>query len=168
MLVHRHIARMLLCALLVFPLALHAQEEDEHARLPLPRFASLKSDETNVRAGPGLRYSISWVYKKAALPVEIVQEFNVWREIRDADGSTGWVHKNMLSGRRMMVITKATRALHEDPDLDSRVLLKAEPGVTGKLLSCKREWCRVQIDSRKGWLKKTTFFGALPGEEFKE
>ena len=32
--------------------------------LPLPRFAALRSDEVNLRAGPGTGYPIDWVYKR--------------------------------------------------------------------------------------------------------
>ena len=35
--------------------------------LPLPRFASLKSDQVNLRAGPGTRYPIQWVYNRREL-----------------------------------------------------------------------------------------------------
>ena len=39
--------------------------------LPLPRFASLRSDEANVRSGPGTRYPIEWVFRRKGMPVEI-------------------------------------------------------------------------------------------------
>ena len=51
--------------------------------LPLPRFVSLKSDRINVRAGPGQDHTISWIFSKAGLPVEIVAEYENWRRIRD-------------------------------------------------------------------------------------
>jgi SH3-like domain-containing protein len=41
--------------------------------LPLPRFAALRSDQVNLRAGPGDRYPIEWVFTRKELPVEIVQ-----------------------------------------------------------------------------------------------
>ena len=59
--------------------------------LPIPRFASLKSDEVNVRTGPGSRYPIDWVFKRKGMPVEIVAEFENWRKIRDWQGAGGWV-----------------------------------------------------------------------------
>src|SRR4026209_512491 len=68
--------------------------------LPLPRFASLRSDEVNVRTGPGPRYPIDWVFKRKAMPVEIVAEYENWRKIRDWQGASGWVHQSLLSGQR--------------------------------------------------------------------
>ena len=42
-------------------------QDQEH--LPLPRFASLDSNEINLRAGPGTDYPILWVYQRKGLPV---------------------------------------------------------------------------------------------------
>ncbi|MCP5118245.1 MAG: hypothetical protein GY953_46110, partial [bacterium] len=59
--------------------------------LPVPRFVSLKSSRVNVRVGPGESYGIAWVFVKPGLPIEVVQEYDNWRRIRDADGAMGWV-----------------------------------------------------------------------------
>ncbi len=141
-------------------------DESTGKALPLPRFVSLKSDEINVRVGPGTRYSISWVFRKEDYPVEIIQEFDQWREIRDHEGSIGWVHKNMLQGKRHVVVTGDVRTLRRIPDVTSPPVIRAEPGVIGQLIECKKDWCRLQIDSRKGWLPKTQIWGVYPKEEF--
>ena len=54
------------------------------------RFVSLRSDEVNVRVGPGVRYPVKWVFRQKAIPVEIVQEYDTWRKIRDWEGAEGW------------------------------------------------------------------------------
>lgn len=72
--------------------------------LPLPRFAALRADEVNLRAGPGQRYPIQWVYHRRGLPVMIEREFDVWRLIEDTDGVKGWVHQATLVGSRDFVI----------------------------------------------------------------
>src|SRR5476649_1199442 len=48
--------------------------------LPIPRFASLRSDEVNVRTGPGTRYPVDWVFKRKGMPIEIVAEYENWRD----------------------------------------------------------------------------------------
>ncbi|PYD75371.1 SH3 domain-containing protein [Novacetimonas pomaceti] len=72
--------------------------------LPLPRFAAFRADEVNLRAGPGQRYPIEWVYHRRGLPVKIEREFDVWRLVEDADGQKGWVHQATLVGTRTFVI----------------------------------------------------------------
>ena len=42
--------------------------------LPLPRFVSLRASEVNLRAGPGIRYPIQWVYQRRNMPVEVIEE----------------------------------------------------------------------------------------------
>ena len=51
--------------------------------LPVPRFASLRSDKINLRAGPGLEFPVQWVYQRKHMPVEVIGEYDVWRKIRD-------------------------------------------------------------------------------------
>jgi SH3-like domain-containing protein len=80
--------------------AVAAGDQSEGSGLPLPRFASLKSDHVNVRGGPNKDHDVAWVYTRPALPVEITAEFENWRKIRDRDGSEGWVYHTLLSGRR--------------------------------------------------------------------
>src|SRR5262249_34893678 len=67
-------------------------------KLPVPRFVSLKADEVNARVGPGSDYAIAWVFRRAGLPVEIVAEFENWRQVRDSGGGTGWVASSLVSG----------------------------------------------------------------------
>src|SRR4029453_6158013 len=76
----------------------------EPAGLQVPRFVSLKSDRVNLRQGPGTEYPTAWVFRRAGLPVEVDKEFESWRQVRDAEGTTGWVLGTMLSGRRTAVI----------------------------------------------------------------
>jgi SH3-like domain-containing protein len=134
--------------------------------LPLPRFAALRSDDVNMRAGPGTRYPIDWVYKRRDLPVEIEREFEVWRLVRDPDGTKGWVHQATLTGRRTLIVTGATRSLRKTPDAQAPVVAELKPGVLGRIRSCEAgsDWCQVQIGDYRGFLKRSDFWGTQPGE----
>jgi SH3-like domain-containing protein len=132
--------------------------------LPLPRFVSLNDDRVNVRFGPGKQYPINWVFARHELPVEIVQEFDTWRKIRDHEGDEGWIHSSLLSSRRTIMIIDGTRQMRRTPNLDARVVLRVEEGVLGRLFDCEEDWCRVQIEGRRGWLQRSDFWGTMPGE----
>ncbi len=135
--------------------------------LPVPRFVSLKSDEVNVRTGPGTRYPIQWVYQRDGLPVEIVEEFDLWRKIRDMDGGTGWVHKSMLSGaRRAFIYGKEPQIVRANPQSEARAIIKAESMVIVDMLECEVSWCRVQLSGRKGWVQKQSLWGVYKDEIF--
>lgn len=134
--------------------------------LPLPRFAALRSDDVNLRAGPGTRYPIDWVYKRRNLPVEIEREFDVWRLVVVPDGTKGWVHQATLTGHRSVVVTGADRTLRSEPRDDSEPVAILKPGVVAHLRSCQADsaWCQVQVGDYRGWLKRDESWGTLPGE----
>ena len=134
--------------------------------LPLPRFVSLRSSQVNLRSGPGIRYPVEWVYLKRALPVEIIAEFDNWRLTRDWEGTEGWVHQSMLSGRRMIRVTGVERDLRRSPSENSVLVARVEAGVIGRLIQCPQDsmFCRVEINGYQGWLKRGEFWGVYPGE----
>ena len=132
--------------------------------LPMPRFVSLGADRVHLRFGPGREYPISWVLARKGLPVEIIAEFDTWRKVRLHDDDEGWIHASLLSSRRTIMVTEAVRELRRTPDDDARVVLRAEPGVIGELVDCEQAWCRVDIQGRRGWLRRDAFWGTLPGE----
>jgi SH3-like domain-containing protein len=134
--------------------------------LPLPRFAALRSDEVNLRAGPGTRYPIEWIYKRRELPVEIQREFEVWRLVQDPDGTKGWVHQATLTGRRSFIITGTDATLRRDAQDSASTVAILKPGVIGHIRSCAAasDWCQVQAGDYRGYLKRGQFWGTLQGE----
>jgi SH3-like domain-containing protein len=134
--------------------------------LPLPRFVSLRSDEVNLRTGPGQRYPIDWTYTRKDLPVEIIAEFEAWRKIRDWQGTEGWVHQGMLSGRRTMIVMGTSRPLHSSDSDESDQIALVEAGVFGKLLHCPRnkDFCKVAIGTVEGWMRREQIWGIYRSE----
>ncbi len=132
--------------------------------LPLPRFVSLRAGEVNLRTGPGVRYPIDWVYRRRHLPVEVIDEFDTWRRIRDWQGTVGWVHQSMLQGRRTILIVGERRLMRRDPRDDAPGLAYVEPGALGTLGTCGGDWCEVEIEGFIGWLRRSEFFGVYDDE----
>ncbi|MFO1152399.1 MAG: SH3 domain-containing protein [Rhodospirillales bacterium] len=143
-----------------------AHAAPEPSGLPLPRFVTLRSDDANMRTGPGEQYPIKWTYQRAGLPVEIVAEYHTWRRVRDWQGTEGWMHAAMLSGHRSFIVVGETRTMRASADASSRVVAQVEPKVTGLLDECPAggAWCRVKVEGLKGWLKRTDIWGVYPGE----
>ena len=110
--------------------------------LPLPRFASLKTDEVNLRTGPGTRYPIDWVYKRRDLPVQIEREFEVWRLIADSEGVKGWVHQATLTGRRSFVLTSGEHVMRAD---GSDTAAAPRTPTPPRPLTSRSSWCRSAI-----------------------
>jgi SH3-like domain-containing protein len=173
-------ALLLLVLLAVAALAAGLARAAEGASgLPLPRFATTRSSPINVRVGPGTRYDVAWVYVKPGTPVEIVQEFDTWRKIRDFDGSVGWVHQNLLSGKRAGLAApwdedgKTALFSGRDPDGGVRAWLGSKFRVDIK--SCDGQWCAVSATAQpepgrtasySGYLPQAKLWGVYQDEEF--
>jgi len=133
--------------------------------LPLPRFVTLRAAEVNLRTGPGARYPIDWVYRRRGLPVEIIDEFDTWRRIRDWQGTEGWVHQSMVQGQRGVLITGQRHTLRRRPEAAAPGVALVDAGVVGVLERCQANWCEVTAGSFTGWLERQAFYGLYPGEE---
>lgn len=132
---------------------------------PLPRFASLKSNEVNERVGPGADYPVEWIYVRAGLPVEIIAEFDNWRKIRDQDGTQGWVHQSMLCSKRHGIIQGGETSVYAAQDEKSQRLLQLAPGVLVEIVKCRDGWCQIRVDHFKGWIQRQFLWGVYPQEE---
>lgn len=131
---------------------------------PLPRFASLRADKVNLRTGPGARYPIDWVFQRRGLPVEIIDEFDTWRRVRDWQGTVGWVHQSMLQSQRHVLVTGKRRLLRRGPEEGTAGAAIVEAGVVGTLGSCQETWCEVEAKGFTGWLRRDEFYGVYPDE----
>lgn len=132
---------------------------------PLPRFASLRFDEVNMRSGPSKDYPILWTYNRKGLPVEIILEFDHWRKIRDSDGEEGWVHKSLLSGRRTAIVTAENPIkLYYNYNKRNYPSAIAMPGVQGEIESCERDFCYMTSGDYSGWINRNALWGVYPNE----
>ena len=161
--------------LVVASAAAHAQDRMSTGSigpsgLPLPRFVSLKSAKVNLRIGPGLNYAVDWMYLKSGLPMEIIQEYDNWRKVRDADGTEGWINQSLLSGRRTAIVTpwqrgkEARLPLRREASDEAPLVAELEPGVIGTIRLCNGNWCQMEFGGTRGWINQSLVWGAYPGE----
>jgi len=161
-------ATLVAAALLAAPIVATAQQAQKGSAsgLPLPRFVSLKSDRVNLHEGPSKDHRTLWVYARASLPVEITAEFEIWRKIRDSEGTEGWVLHSLLSGRRtaMAAPWKQEPLLLTESDHTTPVA-KLAPGVIATLRGCDGSWCRVAGQGFDGYMRQENLWGVYPGEK---
>jgi SH3-like domain-containing protein len=153
---------VLVAALVVTAAGGYAAENDVSQKLP--RFVSLRSDQVNLRVGPGENYPIEWVLTRKDMPVEIIRQFENWRMIRDWQGTEGWVHERMVAGKRAVVVKGGIRTLHQQPDPASPAVARAEPGVVARLLECRADWCHIEAADHSGWVQRGDLWGVYPDE----
>jgi len=138
-------------------------------KLPLPRFASLKTDRVNLREGPSKDHATKWVYERAGLPVEITAEFEIWRKVRDSEGVEGWVLHSLLSGRRTALVTPNKKG--ENSKIYARASASAElaatlqAGVIVNVRNCDGAWCQIDGEGFKGYIRQVKLWGVYPNEK---
>jgi SH3-like domain-containing protein len=124
-------------------------------------FASLRSNETNIRSGPGSNYPIKFTFKLRNLPVRIVSEYDNWCEIEDYEGSRGWVAQNLITKKRhLMTFSKKNIIdIHIKKNETSKIIFHLENYVIGEYLKCEESWCALKINDEKGWILSSDLYG---------
>lgn len=141
--------------------------------LPLPRFVSLRAGRVNLRVGPGTNYAVEWMYTKPGLPMEIIQEYDNWRRVRDSDGAEGWINQSLLSGSRTAIVSPWHKgkddvqiSLYREASRAASIRAYLEPGVIGSIRSCNGSWCEMELGGERGWVEQAQIWGAYPGESY--
>ena len=164
----RRLALVAICAAALASGRSFADQVGTATKLPLPRFASLKTDRVNLREGPSKDHPTKWVYQRAGLPVEITAEFEIWRRIRDSEGSEGWVLHSLLSGRRTALVTPSKKGenskVYALPSEGSDLAATLQSGVIVNLRKCDGSWCQVDGDGFKGYIEQYKLWGVYPNE----
>lgn len=146
-------------------------------KLPIPRFVSLKANEVNLRVGPGKMYPIKWKYKKKNIPVEVIQEFETWRKIRDVKGKEGWILHSLLSAKRTAIVTPWLKKQnnnnifqngHKKPNQYAQIKTKMQAGLMVNMIQCKNNWCLIEAQKNKSWMQQEKLWGTYPNEKFKK
>jgi SH3-like domain-containing protein len=133
-----------------------------------PYWASIVPNAARIRTGPGRNFPAEWEYRRAGLPVKVIQTFPAWRRIQDPDGATGWMQSNMLSEVRTGMVLGEVRPMRARPDAGAAIVWRAAPGVVGKLRSCSDGWCDFDVKGRRGWIEAAHLWGVARGEEVEE
>jgi SH3-like domain-containing protein len=133
----------------------------------IPRFVSLKSNDSNIRIGPSTNYPIILKYNTQNYPVKIIDEHENWRKIYDINANEGWINKNLVKGERFAIINPASI-------IDKNVKIFSKPkgkliGTIGKLNIvkiniCLINWCKISYQKYSGWIKKSNIWGSNPNE----
>ena len=134
---------------------------------PKPLFGSLKTDRVDARTSPEKPVTI--VFRRAGLPVEILDSVKEWQRVRDAEGITGWVIADFVSKRRTgLVLAPSDRpqeqlAVRSAEAADSAPIAYLEPGVIVNLIECARLVCRVNTSDLRGFVDQRRLWGASEG-----
>ena len=125
------------------------------------KFLSLKNNEANVRIGPSKKYPIKFTYKKKYLPLEVLDEFENWREIKDFENNSGWMHVSLLSKKKTAININDYSLLYKKPTIYSKPIAKLEIGRLVLIKKCKKKWCKISTGDFNGWIFKNFLWGGF-------
>ena len=156
------VARNLLpfAPLAVALMALVHQGAPAQSKKAVPYWASITADEARMRVGPSLDYPSNWVYRRRDLPVKVVQVLGNWRKVEDSEGTQGWMHVRLLADTATGIVKGEMAMMRQGPDIKSKVLFRAEPGVVGRLSDCAAGWCAFNVRGQAGYVSTDSIWGA--------
>jgi SH3-like domain-containing protein len=129
------------------------------------RFVSIRGEPAYMREGPSAQHKVKWVYRHKNLPVEVLQSYDVWRRVRDADGERGWMHVALLSADRTAVV-RGTDLVDVRRGEGGEVIAQAQPGAIGELRTCGPLACELDFGDLAGWVERARLWGIHEGERF--
>ncbi len=134
--------------------------------LPVPRFATLRSNNIIMRVGPGREYPIKWKLHRKGLPIKILAEYDTWRQVICHDGSKGWIHQSLLSGKRNLLVVGDGKFLLSSSNRSAMVKAKLSDQLllATKVKKCTSDRCPVTIQDQWGWVNKKDVWGLLKSE----
>ena len=124
-------------------------------------FLSLKNNKVNLRQGPSFEYPIKLVYKKKFLPVIILDKSETWRQIKDFENNSGWIHISQLSRKSSAINIKENSILYKKPTIYSKPIAKLEVGRLVLIKKCRDKWCKISSGGFKGWVDKSSLWGKI-------
>ncbi len=120
---------------------------------------SLKNNKVNVRLGPSKTYPVKWIYTNKYLPVEIIDEQDNWKKIKDFENDVGWVHISQLSRKKSTLTLKDNLIIFSNPTIYSKPKAKVEIHQVFLVDKCIKSWCLVKNDQIHGWITKEFLWG---------
>lgn len=132
---------------------------DTPSGYPVPRFLSLKQNETFCRTGPSFDHPVRFVFQRVGAPVLVVAEsVDHWRKVRDPSGDECWAHETTLKAQTHVLIVEGAD-LRRKPAADAPVAARLGDGVLAKIVDRRGGWILVAADDARGWVSSSAVWG---------
>lgn len=135
---------------------------DTPSGLPVPRFVSLKADETFCRTGPTFSHPVRITYRRRGLPTMVVAETrDHWRKIRDAEGDECWIHRTKLSGAQTVMVLEDGLVLRARPFDGAMQKARLGRGLIARVEKSADGWVKISAPNARGWAPQKGFWGVI-------
>ncbi len=139
---------------------------DTPSGLPVPRFVSLKAEETFCRTGPTFAHPVRITYKRSGMPAMVVAETrDHWRKIRDPEGDECWIHRTKLSGANTAIVIEDGLIVRARPEDGASQKARLGRGVIARVEKSRGNWVKISAPEVRGWALQAGFWGLDSGAE---
>lgn len=122
-------------------------------------YVTLRSDESNLRTGPGGEYPIKYTYNLKGMPLKVVGEYENWYKVFDKDNDEGWINKNLTLKKRNLIVIKGTQIAYKKNTIKSEPLFRLQQNVLLEYDKCTDDWCKIKINGKNCWIEKSSIWG---------
>mgnify|MGYP003291276599 CR=1 FL=1 len=126
------------------------------------RFATVGVKEGNVRSCGSTKCSVKFkVWKYTPLEMTAVSKDKNWVQVKDFEGYTGWIHKNLLS-ETPGLSAKTTINIRVAPSTNAAKAWVVQKGFPLKFVKKEGKWLQVTDDEgTNGWVHNSVVWGFL-------
>ena len=118
------------------------------------------------------------MFRRPGLPVEVIQEFEAWRQVRDAGGHRRLGARQLaeppphragpaLGGQGRADAAPASASLRDDDSDSATPVAQVEAGVLANIITCDKRWCRISVGDYRGYIEQAKLWGTYPNEVIK-
>lgn len=128
------------------------------------KMVATTGENINMRSGPGTEYSALWQLG-AGFPLEVLEQKGDWLQVRDFEGSVGWVNSSTVNSSPHVIVKVNKNSgqsinVRIHPSLDSDIVAKAAYGTVFKTLNRNNGWVRVEHRlGPVGWINESLLWG---------
>lgn len=124
-------------------------------------YVSVDGQKANARSGPEPQDPVLFSLKNH-YPLRVIGRKAKRVKVRDFEGDEGWIHENLLSTKRYVVVRLGLINLREGPNTEHPKRFKAERGVVFEVLEERQGWLLVKhSDGDEGWCSAKIVWGWL-------
>jgi SH3-like domain-containing protein len=112
-------------------------------------FRATAEQPTTLYDGPSAKARPQFLYGRD-IPLEVIVNVEGWVKVRDVAGTIGWIDRNALSDKRMLVVRAPVADVRAGPDDASTLVFRAEKNV---LLELNETATSASTTAAPGWVK---------------
>ncbi len=118
-------------------------------------YVSVKTDNVNVRSGPGTDYQVSMELFEG-YPLKVTSTQGDWLKIVDFENDSGWIHNSLVvPGNTVIVNGTKNVNMRAEANTNSAVIATVDRGVVMSILDTQGQWLKLKHSSGLiGWIYK--------------